>query len=294
MQSDGLLLLRKPPHVTSFKALGEIKRKVAPAKAGHTGTLDSFAEGLLVVLCGRMTRLAPQVSGMDKEYCAVIAFGAETSTLDPEGEIVAEGPVPDIEMIRDHLTAFLGEIVQVPPAYSAVHIGGRRAYQAARAGEVPLLEPRPVQIYDLSVEGYSAPYLRLRVRCAKGTYIRSLARDLGRSCNSRAHVRELVRTRVGPFNVSDAVSAEEFEPKRHLLGWREALRALGGIAEGELRPEWERRLGAGVPLGPDSFATLTAEEGKVAVFSTDGRFLALAERSGGRFTYEFVAADSGR
>lgn len=291
---DGLLLVRKPPHVTSFRALDAVKHKVAPAKVGHTGTLDSFAEGLLVVLCGRMTKLAPFVAALPKEYEAVIRLGEETDTLDPEGEVVGRGGIPTMETIESVLPRFIGKIEQVPPAYSAVHVGGRRAYELARSGQSVDIRPRTVTIDSIVVESYTAPDLRVRVACSKGTYIRSLARDLGRACGTCAYVSELCRTRVGEFTMTAAVLPEDFDPGRDLWGWKKALVSLGIDRSCTLRSEWEGRVSTGVPLREVSFDDPPQQEGFVAAYATDGSFRALLYHKDGRFRYEIVATESVR
>jgi tRNA pseudouridine55 synthase len=184
--ASGIILLDKEPGCTSFQALSGLKRKLGTRHIGHAGTLDKFAEGLLVVLVGPCTRLAPLLQGLDKEYVARIRFGIETDTLDPEGEPVAEAPVPELETIQSAFPKLTGEILQVPPAYSAVHVKGARASKLARKGLTPELTARTVRINRIDLLGYDPPDLMIRVSCSKGTYIRSLARDLALLCGSRA------------------------------------------------------------------------------------------------------------
>lgn len=201
----GLLLLKKNPGLTSFESLKEVKRALSQGSVGHTGTLDKFASGLLLVLVGSALKLAQWFSGVPKEYEGVIRFGEETETLDPEGEISARGPVPSLEEIGKVLPLFRGEIMQEPPLYSAIHINGARAHELARAGKRPEIKKRPVHIYALELLSWEAPLARIRVRCSAGTYIRSLARDIALAAGSRAHLTELVRTRIGGFLLGEAV-----------------------------------------------------------------------------------------
>jgi tRNA pseudouridine55 synthase len=205
---SGLLLFNKQPGVTSFAALGDIKRALGTGKVGHTGTLDKFAGGLLVVLTGRALKLSPWFSHCDKQYEGVIHFGVETDTLDPEGAVAAEAPPPSREAVEAVLPQFTGNIMQAPPAYSAIHINGKRASALARSGEMPEMQKRPVCVYRLELRAWEPPLARMFVHCSSGTYIRSLARDIALAAGSRAHLTALVRTRVAGFSLEDAVAAD--------------------------------------------------------------------------------------
>ena len=185
---SGLVLLDKEPGETSFQVLGRVKNYLGTTKAGHTGTLDKFASGLLLVLTGRALKLAPWFSSRDKVYEAAILFGEETDTLDPEGAVIARAAPPDQETLEAVLPRFRGTIAQRPPAYSALHVGGKRAHELARAGVAVELNERPVTIHALSLLSYDNPVARVRVHCSSGTYIRSLARDIARAAGSRARL----------------------------------------------------------------------------------------------------------
>ena len=204
-ERSGLLLLKKSPGYTSFQALGLVKRAFSPSKVGHTGTLDKFAQGLLVTLVGRAVKLAPWFSGCDKQYTGTIRFGIETDTLDGEGLSVAEAPPPSREALEAVLPRFRGDILQAPPVYSAVHVGGKRASSLARSGGIVDMQKRPVSVYALEILSYDPPLADIRVRCSKGTYIRSLARDIALAAGSRAYLAALNRTGVAGFCVSAAV-----------------------------------------------------------------------------------------
>ncbi|WP_041611149.1 tRNA pseudouridine(55) synthase TruB [Treponema primitia] len=206
--TNGLLLLCKKPGLTSFDSLRIIKKALGTGKVGHTGTLDKFASGLLVVLSGRALKLTPWFDRCDKRYEAFIKFGLETDTLDPEGAVVAEGPVPSQAELEAVLDQFRGDILQAPPAYSAIHIEGKRAHELARSGAVPEMKQRPVTIHALELRSYEPPLAHIYVHCSKGTYIRSLARDLALAAGSRAHLVSLERTAVGGFALADAVSPD--------------------------------------------------------------------------------------
>jgi tRNA pseudouridine55 synthase len=210
----GFLLLNKAEGKSSFDALSPIKKALGTKKIGHCGTLDKFATGLLIVLVGNYTRLNPWFTGLDKEYLAEIRFGTETNTLDIYGKVVKERPLPDKEQIVEALKTFVGEISQVPPEYSAIHINGVRAYKMALSGDALEMAPRKVRIeelelLDMAFYGEKVISIRIRVLCSKGTYIRSLARDIGEAVNSCGYLTYLKRNSIGPFLVSDSVEIED-------------------------------------------------------------------------------------
>lgn len=223
----GIIFLHKNPGVTSFQALGRIKKVLNTGKVGHTGTLDKFAEGLLILLTGKMTRMNSLITGLDKKYEALIRFGRETDTLDPEGETVAEADPPALEAIQSVLDQFKGEISQIPPRYSAIHIDGKRAHELTRSGRHVEMPPRDITIYDLEILSYKDNDLSLRVHCSKGTYIRSLARDIAVACGSRAFVQELKRTAVGPFSLESAVKVDSFAGPESFYPWEDFFTRLG-------------------------------------------------------------------
>jgi len=204
----GLLLLNKEAGVTSFDSLASVKRAFATGKVGHTGTLDKFASGLLLVLVGRGVKLIPLFKDCAKEYTADIFFGEETDTLDPEGAVIAKGELPSREAIEAVLESFRGEILQSPPAYSAKHINGRRSYELAREGKEPEMKKQQVTVHELALVSWSPPTGRIRVRVSSGTYIRSLARDIALAAGTRAHLSSLRRNMVGPFRLEDAVDKD--------------------------------------------------------------------------------------
>ncbi len=216
---SGVLLYAKKSGPTSFSSLWSIKHALGTDRVGHTGTLDSFAEGLLVVLAGHLTHLVPHVTGFTKTYRAVINFGTETDTLDPGGKIIRNATPTDRESLEKILPQFTGALLQVPPVYSAVHVDGKRASDAIRRGEDVKLESRQVFVYENklldflpaeSTDGKSA-YALLEIKCSKGTYIRALARDIAQALGTCAHLSALRRTQVGPFSLSDAAGFDELE-----------------------------------------------------------------------------------
>ncbi len=209
---SGIMLYAKTPGPTSFGSLWSIKKALSTDKVGHTGTLDSFAEGLLVVLTGSLTHLVPHITGFSKTYQAVICFGKTTDTLDPSGKILKTGPIPEREDIEKTLESFKGPVLQVPPVYSALHVEGKRASDLARDGKEVKLESRQIVIYDIKLLDFSAPYALIEVNCSKGTYIRALARDIAVSLGTEAYLSALRRTRVGPFKLEDAACYNELKP----------------------------------------------------------------------------------
>ena len=228
MGRNAVILVDKGEGITSFDCLGRIKRSVNK-KTGHCGTLDKFAHGLMIVLCGSYTHLVPAFMGLDKTYEAVIRFGQMTDTLDPEGEVVETSPVPSEEVVRTAVSRLVGEQYQVPPVYSAIHVNGMRSYQMARSGnEEPDLKPRLVNIYSAQILSWEAPLLKIRLDVSKGTYIRSIARDLGHMSNSCAYVEALYRTKIGPFDVSEAVRYDDMDALGNITEGRELVERLPG------------------------------------------------------------------
>jgi tRNA pseudouridine55 synthase len=216
---DGVLVVDKPPGPTSFEVVKRVRRALAAAKAGHAGTLDPAATGVLAVCVGEAVKLQQWLSDGDKAYDATVAFGAATSTEDAEGEVVERGDASGltVDAVRAALPRFMGEIDQVPPMFSAVRVGGRRLHEAARAGEQVERTARRVRIHALELEAVEPPApdglvrARLRVRCGKGTYVRTLASDLGRALGVPAHLAALRRTMASGFTLDQAVPLAEVE-----------------------------------------------------------------------------------
>ena len=289
-RSDGgLVLLRKPAGVTSFRALGELKRSLGTKKIGHTGTLDRFATGLLVVLVGRATKLAQFFSGLDKSYRAVFRFGVETETLDPEGAIVGEGPVPALDDVKARLGGFVGTIRQRPPRFSAVHVGGERAYRRALSGEDVVVPERDVVIYGIDILGFSPPDLSVSVSCSSGTYVRSLARDLAQATGSRAHVVELERHSVGPFSLEGAAPPDEITDTA-VVPFEVFVPKIPTVGMAQISDAERHTMDRGGRIAPSSLEMsrpARTTDGPVAVFGRDGRFLGIVASSGDRIRYIF-------
>ena len=208
---SGWVILDKPVGMTSTHAVAVVKRAFAAKKAGHAGTLDPLASGLLPIALGEATKTVPFVMDGRKAYRFTVRWGIETDTDDSEGKEIAASPMrPDAGAINEALPRFCGAIMQTPPKFSAIKIAGERAYDLARDGEDVMLEPRPVQIDRLTLIGRpDADHAEFEAECGKGTYVRALARDLGRTLGTRGHVVALRRTAVGSFREAEAVRIED-------------------------------------------------------------------------------------
>ena len=205
---SGALVVDKPVGLTSHDVVQIVRKGTNIRRAGHTGTLDPRASGVLVILVGPAVRLSEYVSASDKRYQAVVRLGATTDTYDADGRILSTSPVDKIDeqQFEDSLQGFVGEIEQVPPPYSAVKIKGRKAYEMAREGEEVDLEPRRIKVYSLELLEWAPPEAVIDVYCSSGTYVRSLAHDLGEKLGCGAHLIGLRRTKSGRFTLRDAVS----------------------------------------------------------------------------------------
>lgn len=209
---DGYFVLDKPAGISSAKALYAVKRALPrKAKVGHAGTLDPFATGVLVVLMGRATKTCERIMGLPKRYEATIRFGQTTDTLDPEGDVTA-GPEPcdlTIKRLSAELARMVGPIDQIPPAFSAMKVQGRRAYDLARSGQAVELPARQVMLYEAEVVEVSGFEARIRICCGRGFYVRSLARDLAARMETLGYLTALRRTGVGPFTAERASGSFE-------------------------------------------------------------------------------------
>jgi tRNA pseudouridine55 synthase len=208
--TDGLLVVDKPAGMTSHDVVGRIRRLARTRRVGHAGTLDPMATGVLVIGVGQATRLLGHLSAHEKEYAATIRLGTSTGTDDAEGDVIATAPEAAVDAVTDAalaaaMAALTGEIEQVPPAYSAKKVAGKVAYDAAREGAPLPLEPARVVVHGWDVRALRHDALDATITCGGGTYIRALARDLGRLTGSAAHLSALRRTRSGDFDVADAV-----------------------------------------------------------------------------------------
>lgn len=290
---SGWVCLDKPYDLTSTTAVSRVRRLFNAQKAGHAGTLDPLATGILPIALGEATKTVPFLMDADKTYRFMIAWGRTTTTLDREGETVDASDVrPSRAQVEAALPQFVGAILQTPPSYSAVKVDGERAYDLARAGEVVELKPRPVQIH--SAEVLSVPdsdHIEIEIACGKGTYVRAVARDLAMALGACGHVSALRRTRVGAFTEACAIKLEDLEELGHKGQLTEALlpvaTALDDIPALAVTEEDAFRLKQGRPivLVPRQVETLKARlrPGSRVVSATSGQNLvALCEMRAGR------------
>ncbi len=275
----GILVIDKPQGVTSRAAVNRVQAWFpGKTRIGHTGTLDPLATGVLVVCVGLATRLTEYIQQMDKVYRATIRLGARSDTDDAEGAISATPGVrpPPLPVIARSVGEFVGEIDQVPPAYSAARVSGERAYRLAHQGREVRLRPRLVSIYEVQLLNYEYPILALEIRCGKGTYIRSLARDLGDRLGCGGYIESLRRTRVGPFRERDALQldADAVTARSRL---QPPVAALAHLPRVMLEGDQSRRLRQGqpVPLPSESAENLQAGTQHVAAFDHTGRLVAV-------------------
>lgn len=287
--TDGLLLLDKPAGISSHDAVLLARRALGEKRIGHAGTLDPFATGLLVLLTGRATRLLPYIPGEPKVYEATIQFGSETDTEDLLGIVTREGPLPTEADVRAALPTLTGRIEQVPPAYSAKRVDGQRAYEAARAGVALDLKPVMIEVHAWELLAWRDDACDVRITCGGGTYIRSLARDLGRLVQSAAHVRALRRTTAGAFSVREAQLVTALREEAPNL--RPPLDAVPHLPHVALTHEEVHRIRRGLDIAiAEEPASLTSHVALVA--AEHGGLIALGERIGDRWQPRVVMRDA--
>lgn len=274
---SGVLVVDKPVGLTSHDVVQVIRKGTNIRRAGHTGTLDPRASGVLVVLVGPAVRLSEYVSASDKRYQAIIRLGATTDTFDEEGKVLTSSPVDITEtQFENALKQFIGEIEQVPPPYSAVKVNGKKAYEMAREGEEVELTPRIINVYNLELLEWAPPEAVIDVYCSSGTYVRSLANDLGKSLGCGAHLVGLRRTKSGRFTLRDAVPLRKLRDAFEQGNWYQYL-----IPAAEALSDWPAieldstqldaiRHGNRIPAQPDS-------KGWARGVSQQGELVALLE-----------------
>jgi tRNA pseudouridine55 synthase len=271
--TDGLILLDKPPGMTSHDCVAELRKRLPRKyKVGHGGTLDPFCTGLLILLLGKATRLAVFLQGMDKSYEGVIRFGQGTDTFDRDGKVTAEGPAPTLgpEQWSQVAGGFVGAGLQMPPAFSAKRVGRQRAYELARQGLEPELEPVKVAILKFEVSPVDERDVQFSLKCSSGTYVRAIARDVGVKLGSPCHCFQLCRTEVGPFSVHDANRLEDpFEPRGFIPF--DAVDLGFPVLRVNVRDEKLILHGHKVMVPP----AMRSHDGHVKVIGPSGRFVAV-------------------
>jgi tRNA pseudouridine55 synthase len=277
---DGVLLLDKPVGLSSNDALIRAKRVLNAKKAGHTGTLDPFATGLLPLCFGEATKFSQDLLEADKTYEATVHLGIMTNTGDTEGEAIETLPVDVTEaQIEAALTRFRGPILQVPPMYSALKRDGKAYYEYAREGITLEREARPVTIHALEFMSYEAPFLKIRVTCSKGTYVRVLGEDIGAALGCGAHLNALRRTQVGPLTIDGMITMEVLQAHAEPLSLLAPVDALlSSFPAVELTAELAVRFlqGQRLALGKEGAVVVPAELGRVRVYS-EGKLLGTAQ-----------------
>jgi tRNA pseudouridine55 synthase len=259
--AEGLVLVDKPSGKTSHDVVDAIRRHLGTRKVGHAGTLDPMATGLLVLGVGRATRLLRYLGDLPKTYRGTARLGVETDTLDADGTVVRSAPVTSTrEEVAAAAEALVGESLQAPPAYSAVKVGGRKLYDAARKGEGLRAPPRPIRVDAFVVTGFDGSAFEFAITCSGGTYVRVLVADVGRALASGAHLTALRRTAIGPFAVEDAEPPEAARPLP-------IERAVAHLPRLPLQAEEAEAASHGRPLGPAGI------EGPYGVFDAEGRLI---------------------
>jgi tRNA pseudouridine55 synthase len=292
---DGVLNLRKPAGWTSHDVVARLRKSLGGMKVGHAGTLDPAATGVLPILMGKATRIAEYLLDWDKEYRAVLRLGETTDTLDATGTVLERRQVEDVssEAVHAATAAFTGRIRQIPPMYSAVKVEGVPLYKSARQGRVVERAVREVTVHRLDVEAIIGRDIHLRIRCSKGTYIRTLCADIGETLHVGGHLLSLERSKVGPLAVEEAVTLEEFERQ---LGAGIALAAivpldvaLSDLPACTVDAEAARRVLHGAPAPSDSVLAWercrsdeTAHEVPIRIKDGEGRLLAIGWSQGAR------------
>jgi tRNA pseudouridine55 synthase len=279
-QPSGVLLIDKPGGITSHDAVARVRRVLGIRKVGHAGTLDPMATGLLVLGVGRGTRLLRFLGDFPKTYEGAGVLGAETTTLDADGEVVVESSPAHVDesALREAIGRFVGRIEQVPPAYSAVKVGGERLYRAARRGQEVEAPPRTVEVYGFDLLEFDPPKFEFVVTCSGGTYVRSLVADVGTALGCGAHLAALRRSAVGPFRVEDARSPDDPGP---LLPVERAVDHLASIT---LDREEAIAAGHGRILGPAGIA------GPYRTIGPDGRLIGIYRDDGAKAVPEVILA----
>lgn len=275
----GIVVLNKPSGPTSRELVDRVARLVPRTKVGHAGTLDPLASGILIICVGTATRLTDVIHDLNKSYHTLIRLGARSDTHDALGRVIAaEGPrVPAVLEIEEALKPLRGKVMQQPPDHSALKIKGERAYDLARAGRAVALVPRMVQIDRIEILGYAWPQLELEIACSKGTYIRSIARDLGEALGCGGYVIKLERTRIGPFTLAESGAAEDLSANSMVRLLRPSLEAVAHLRRLILDDDQIAAVTQGRTIALPEILAPHESGGFVALVDRESRLVALAE-----------------
>ena len=288
LPNNNLLLINKARGVTSFQEINRIRKELGISKNGHAGTLDKDAEGLLLVCTGKATKLLKFLVGLDKTYIAQIHFGIQTTTDDAEGTVCAKSDTSDfsLDVITEHLKKYHGKILQRPPNYSAIHVNGKRAYQIAQEGETPEIKEREVTIHNIKILDFTSPILTLEISCSSGTYIRSLARDIGIDTGYLAHICALKRTKVGDFDLQNAFSFEDIKNKSLKVHSPESI--VSNLPIIELKDEFINHPYNGKPISLQMVKNPPEKNGFYRLLNNDNKLIAILIYENNRFKYDLV------
>lgn len=296
MVSSGILVMDKPAGPTSFEVVRRVRSLLKVEKAGHTGTLDPLATGVLPICVGAATKIAGFIIEGKKSYDALIRLGVETDTLDAAGQPISQAPVPNlsVSVLEGVLAKFRGSYLQVPPMFSAIKVGGRRLHELARMGKTVQREPRRVEVYELALRDFSSTDVAISLTCSKGFFVRALAHDIGRELGCGGHLKALRRTSTGPFTLERALTLDRLAAlisgpsgeqaiDREMISMNEALVEMPAL---QVSAADARRVVHGVPI------ECAAGSGRVRVLGPDGMLLAIGERGQGpRLHYHRVLAN---
>ena len=288
--------IMKPAGMSSAAVVAVMRRLTGEKHVGHAGTLDPEAAGVLPVMTGKAARLFDYLVDKEKEYEAVCAFGSRTDTQDATGTVLETGDCyPDLETVREKAAELVGDIIQKPSMYSAIKVGGKPLYVRARKGETADVPERTVHIYAIDVTGEEPDHgVRIRVKCGKGTYIRTLCEDLGKKCGCPAHMRSLVRTRSGVFTLDTAIpldEARELAERGELMSRMMAPDApIGHIPRIDIKPRYNKPVAAGAKLPLEAAVNEVPADGTIVRVYLEDQFWGMAERQGNLIVWRAVIA----
>jgi tRNA pseudouridine55 synthase len=225
---DGVVLVNKPIGITSFAAVKKVSKQLQAKKVGHCGTLDPFASGLLIVTINNATKIARFIESQNKEYIATLVLGVKTDSGDNTGKVIKRLKPPKFEVLQlnDVIKSFIGKQTQIPPMHSAIKVNGQKLYELARKGKTIDREPRPIEIYDIKLIKYRGNTLTFKVNCTKGTYIRTLAEDLAKRLGCVGHLKNLERTAIGDFLLTDAKNIDKLSAAEDIIPIAQALKSM--------------------------------------------------------------------